>query len=206
MPDLYARGDYDLAGFCVGVAERKRMIDGKAIAADDIAIGVASSGLHSNGYSLARRIVFDIAGMGIHDFVPECSNSTVADLLLEPTKIYTQPVRRILQHYRVKSVVHGIAHITGGGLHENLERILPTGVRVLIDRESWTMPEVFPWLQKLGNVDDDEMFRVFNMGVGLVLMVSPFYAESVRSQLADFGLESWIIGRAVAGERAVVWA
>lgn len=206
MPDLYARGDYDLAGFCVGVAERKRMIDGKAIAPDDIAIGVASSGLHSNGYSLARRIVFEIAGLGIHDNVPECGNASVADLLLEPTKIYTRPVRRILQHYRVKSVVHGIAHITGGGLHENLERILPPGARVLIERESWAIPEVFPWLQKLGNVDDDEMARVFNMGVGLVLMVSPFYAESVRSQLADFGLESWVIGRAVADERAVVWA
>jgi phosphoribosylformylglycinamidine cyclo-ligase len=206
MSDLYARGDYDLGGFCVGVVERKRMIDGKAIAADDIAIGVASSGLHSNGYSLARRIVFDIAGLGIHDAVPDCNNASVADLLLEPTKIYTQPVRRILQHYRVKSVVHGIAHITGGGLHENLERILPPGVRVSIDRDSWTVPSVFPWLQKLGEVEDDEMFRVFNMGIGLVLMVSPFFAESVRGQLTDLGLDNWIIGRAVAGERAVVWA
>ena len=206
MPDLYARGDYDLAGFCVGVAERKRMIDGRAISPDDVAIGVASSGLHSNGYSLARKIVFEIAGLGINDLAPPCENASVADLLLEPTKIYVQPVRRILRRYRVKNVVHGIAHITGGGLHENLERILPPGVRVLIERESWKIPPIFPWLQQLGEVEDDEMYRVFNMGIGLVLLVSPFFAESVRSQLAEHGLDSWTIGRVVTGERAVTWA
>ena len=206
MSDLYARGEYDLAGFCVGVAERKRMIDGKAVAPDDVVIGVASSGLHSNGYSLARRIIFDIAKLGIHDPVPECGDVTVADLLLEPTKIYAQPVRRILQHYRVKNVVHGIAHITGGGLHENIERILPPGVRIVIDHGSWEIPPVFPWLQQLGEVDDDEMYRVFNMGIGLTLIVSPFFAESVRGQLADHGLASWVIGRVEAGERGVAWA
>jgi phosphoribosylformylglycinamidine cyclo-ligase len=205
MSDLYARGDYDLAGFCVGVAERKKLVDGKSISPGDVVIGVASSGLHSNGYSLARKIVFDIAGLGVEDHVDEL-DTTVARALLEPTRIYVRCVRKILNYYRVKKVVHGISHITGGGLCENLERIVPEGVRITIDRGSWEVPAVFSWLQRLGEVDADEMDRVFNMGVGLVLVVSPHYAESIRSQLTDCGLQSWTIGRATAGERAVVWS
>jgi phosphoribosylformylglycinamidine cyclo-ligase len=205
MSDLYARGDYDLAGFCVGVAERKKLVDGKSISPGDIVIGVASSGLHSNGYSLARRIVFDIAGLGVEDHVDEL-DTTVAHALLEPTRIYVRCVRKILNYYRIKKVVHGISHITGGGLCENLERIVPEGVRITIDRGSWEIPAVFHWLQRLGEVDTDEMDRVFNMGVGLVLVVSPHYAESIRGQLADCGLPNWTIGRAIAGERGVVWS
>lgn len=205
MSDLYARGDYDLAGFCVAVGERKRLVDGKSISPGDVVLGVASSGLHSNGYSLARRVVFDIAGHGIEDRIEEL-DATVGQLLLEPTRIYVRTVRRVLGYYKVKRVVHGIAHITGGGLHENLERILPEGIRVEIDRGSWTVPGVFSWLQRLGEIDADEMDRVFNMGVGLVLVVSPHYAESIRHQLADSGFESWTIGRATAGEKSVVWA
>jgi phosphoribosylformylglycinamidine cyclo-ligase len=205
MPDIYARGDYDLAGFCVGVVERKRLIDGRAIAPGDVLLGVASSGLHSNGYSLARKIVFDVAGLGIHDPVEELG-TTVAQALLEPTRIYARPVRQILANYKVKSVVHGIAHITGGGLHENLERILPEGVQAVIERGSWPMPPVFNWLQRLGEVEPDEMDRVFNMGIGLVLVVSAYYASSIVHQLADAGYESWPIGKTIAGERSVVWA
>jgi phosphoribosylformylglycinamidine cyclo-ligase len=205
MPDLYARGDYDLAGFCVAVAERKRLIDGRSISPGDVILGVASSGLHSNGYSLARKVVFDIAGLAVNEHVDELG-ATVGQALIEPTRIYVRAVRRILGYYRVKKVVHGIAHITGGGLHENLERILPSGIRVTIDRGSWTAPPIFAWLARLGEIDSDEMDRVFNMGVGLALVVSPHYAESIRNQLADSGLESWIIGRTLAGERAVDWA
>jgi phosphoribosylformylglycinamidine cyclo-ligase len=205
MPDLYARGDYDLAGFCVAVAERKKLVDGKSISAGDVAIGVASSGLHSNGYSLARKIAFDIAGHKPGDFVEELG-ATVGKALLEPTRIYVRCVRRILSYYKVKKVVHGIAHITGGGLCENLERIVPEGVRIELDRNSWTIPPVFGWLQRHGEVDSDEMDRVFNMGIGLVLVVSPHYADSIRHQLTDCGLESWILGRASAGQRGVVWA
>lgn len=205
MPDIYARGDYDLAGFCVGVAERKRVIDGKSIAEGDLVLGIASSGLHSNGFSLVRKIVFDIAGLQVQDHVPELGR-TVGQALLEPTRIYVRPLRQILANYKVKNVVHGIAHITGGGLHENLERILPPGTRVLIDRGSWPVPPVFSWLQKLGEVDAAEMDRVFNMGIGLVLVVSPFFADSIRHQLADCGLESWQIGRVMRGERTVTWA
>lgn len=205
MSDLYARGDYDLAGFCVGVAERKKLVDGKSISPGDVVIGVASSGLHSNGYSLARRIVFDIAGHGVEDHVDELG-TTVARTLLEPTRIYVRCVRKILSYYKIKKVVHGISHITGGGLCENLERIVPEGVRITIDRDSWQVPAVFTWLQRLGEVDADEMDRVFNMGIGLVLVVSPHYAESIRHQLSDCGLPSWTIGRANAGERGVVWS
>lgn len=205
MPDLYQRGDYDLAGFCVGVVDRAKLIDGRAIAPGDTVIGVASSGLHSNGYSLVRKIVFEIAGLQIDSHVEQLGG-TVADELLTPTRLYVSPVRSVLSHYHKKQVVHGIAHITGGGLHENLERILPQRVAVEIDRGSWDVPAVFPWLQQLGSVEDDEMARVFNMGVGLVLVVSDYYAESVRSQLADHGLESWTIGRVVEGDRAVRWA
>ncbi len=204
MPDLYARGDYDLAGFCVGVAERKHLIDGKSIAPGDVVLGVASSGFHSNGYSLIRKAVFEVGGLKASDHVPELG-TTVGEALITPTKIYVKPIRRVLAHYKVKSVVHGIAHITGGGLHENLERILPAGVRVLIDRDSWTVPPVFSWVQRLGEIEDDEMARVFNMGVGLVLVVSSYYADSIRRMLGDSGLQTWTIGEVVAGERAVAW-
>ena len=204
MPDLYARGDYDLAGFCVGVVERKRVIDGKAIAAGDVILGVASSGLHSNGFSLARRIAFDIAGLKTEQFVDEL-NATVAETMLQPTRIYVRPLRKVLGHYRVKSVVHGVAHITGGGLHENLERILPPNVTAVIGRGSWPIPPVFRWLQRLGDVEQSEMDQVFNMGIGLVLVVSPYYADSVRSQIAECDLECWQIGHVAAGERKVIW-
>jgi phosphoribosylformylglycinamidine cyclo-ligase len=204
MPDLYARGDYDLAGFCVGVVERRRVIDGKHITPGDAIIGVASSGLHSNGYSLARKVVFDIAGLKVGDHIEELGR-TVGEELLEPTRIYAKAVRQILANYRVKNVVHGIAHITGGGLHENFERIMPDGSRAVIARGSWTMPPVFPWLQRLGEIEQAEMDRVFNMGIGLVLVVSPYYAASVRHQLADCGYENWQIGEITPGERGVVW-
>lgn len=205
MPDLYTRGEYDLAGFCVGVVERRHVIDGSAIAPDDVVIGVASSGLHSNGYSLVRKIVFDRAKHDLGDMIPELGQ-TVGDALLTPTRIYARVTRRILRHYKVKKVVHGIAHITGGGLQENLERIVPEGSRVLIDRNSWTVPPVFPWLQRLGNVEPQEMDRVFNMGIGLVLVVSSFHADSIRRMIHELGMESWLIGRVVAGEKAVVWS
>ncbi len=205
MSDLYERGDYDLAGFCVGVVERKHLIDGSAVAPGDVVLGVASSGLHSNGFSLVRKVVFEMAGLNVNDHVDELGR-TVGEELLEPTRIYARPVRRILGYYRVKSVVHGIAHITGGGLHENLARILPANVQIQIDRQSWPVPPVFPWLQRLGEIADDEMARVFNMGIGLVLVVSAYYADNIRRLLEESGLQSWLIGRAIEGPSGVVWA
>ncbi len=205
LPDVYAAGDYDLAGFCVGVAERRRVIDGRAIASGDIVLGLASSGLHSNGYSLVRKVVFEIAGLQGDDYIDELS-ATVADALLVPTRIYVRPVRQIMSHYTVKEVVHGIAHITGGGLLENIARIVPEGAQVVIDRGSWPVPPVFPWLARLGDVEPDEMDRVFNMGIGLALIVSPYYAESIAQQLAEQKIDSWPIGRVIAGPKGAVWA
>jgi phosphoribosylformylglycinamidine cyclo-ligase len=205
LPDVYGPGDYDLAGFCVGVVERPSVIDGKAIAPDDVLLGLASSGPHSNGYSLARKIVFEHAGLKPGDFVEELGR-TVGDALLEPTRIYARPVRKVLSHYRVKNVVHGIAHITGGGLLENLARILPEGVEGVVERGSWPVPPVFRWLERLGEVEPAEMDRVFNMGLGLVMVVSPFYAESIRQQLRRAGMENWAIGWVREGPRGVVWS
>ncbi len=203
MPDVYQAGDYDLAGFCVGVVERRHVIDGRTIAPDDVLLGVASSGLHSNGFSLVRKIVFEIAGLDANDMV-ESLGQTVGDALITPTQIYTRGMRAILKHYKVKSVVHGVAHITGGGLEENLERILPPGVRAEIAPDSWPVPPVFPWLQQLGDVDAAEMDRVFNMGLGLVLVVNPACASEIQQMLTESGLDNWLIGQATAGPREVV--
>ncbi len=205
MPDLYQKGDYDLAGFAVGIVEQARMLDGKAAVPGDFVIGIASSGVHSNGFSLVRKIVFDHAGLKASGGV-NFSDRTVGEILLEPTRLYVRPVRNVLNHYKVKSVVHGIAHITGGGLHENLARVLPSNVDARIDRGSWPIPPVFSWLQRLGDVDDDEMFRVFNMGVGMCLLVSEYYADSIIQQLASQGYESWRIGRTIEGAGEARWA
>ncbi len=202
MPDLYQVGDYDMAGFCVGVAERCHLIDGKAIAEGDVVLGLASSGIHSNGFSLVRKVVFDIAGLKLSDHV-EALGQTVAEALLTPTKLYVQPVRRVLSHYKIKNVVHGIAHITGGGLQENLERILPKHVDVQIKKDSWPVLPVFSWLQQLGDIEDTEMARVFNMGIGLVVVVSSYYANSVQSMLAESGCDVYQLGHVTSGSGKV---
>ena len=187
---------------CVGVVERDRLIDGKAITADDVVIGVGSSGLHSNGYSLVRKVVFDIAGLSVDDTVEELQQ-TVGELLLTPTQIYARAVRTVLNHYKVKSVVHGIAHITGGGLAENLERILPGDVDVNIERGSWSRPPVFDWIQRLGEIEEPEMDRVFNNGLGLVLIVSDYFADKICRMLQGMGYDTSIIGRTSEGSGQV---
>lgn len=204
MPDLYQRGDYDLAGFCVGVVEKKHLISGKQIAPDDVIIGVQSSGFHSNGFSLVRKAVFEHAGLAVNDHIDELGE-TVGDALMRPTLIYTRLLRKILGHYTKKNVVHGIGHITGGGLLENTERILPPGVDLVFDRDSWEVPPVFTWLQKLGQIPADEMTHVFNMGIGLALIVSPFYANTVTEIISSIGLKSWIIGQAAIGSGKSRW-
>jgi phosphoribosylformylglycinamidine cyclo-ligase len=199
LPEFYQAGEYDLAGFCVGVVDRKHLLTGKEIRAGDRVIGLASSGVHSNGYSLVRKIVLDQAGLSLDSRVDELG-ATIADVLLKPTRIYVRALREVARHYRVKQVVHGLAHITGGGLIENPPRILPEGLAIRIERETWPVPPVFPWLKRLGNVADDEMFRVFNMGIGMVLIVAEYYAESIVRTLAkDANTPAWIIGRVVEG-------
>jgi phosphoribosylformylglycinamidine cyclo-ligase len=206
LPEFYQRGEYDLAGFCVGVVERKHILTGHDIRPGDKVIGLASSGLHSNGCSLVRKVVFDHAGLTPETFVPELGR-TVADELLEPTRIYVAAMKKVYRNYRVKHVVHGIAHITGGGLIDNPPRILPEDCSIKLSRDSWPVPPVFPWLQKLGGIEIAEMDRVFNMGIGLVLIVADYYAVSiVRHITQSAGISAWIIGDVVPGSREVTWA
>lgn len=204
MPDLYQGDDYDLAGFCVGVAEKKNLISGAHITADDVVIGVQSSGFHSNGFSLVRKVVFDKSKLSVDDSIEELG-TTVGDALMTPTLIYSKLVRQVLSHYKVKNVVHGIAHITGGGLLENTERILPPHVDLVFDRDAWQVPPVFTWLQKLGQIDADEMAHVFNMGLGLTFIVNPFYAKTICDICTSLGLNTWIVGQAVSGNGKSRW-
>lgn len=196
LPEMYNSGEYDLAGFCVGVAERSKIIDGKAIQNNDVLIGVASSGCHSNGYSLIRRVVFDIAGLKPDSYVPELGK-TVADELLTPTRLYVRPVLVLLEIFGANDGIRGIAHITGGGLMENLSRIFPDGFSCEIVQNSWDVSPVFKWIQNLGRIDDCEMARVFNMGVGLVLVVKPEIVSEVKVELNKMGLQNWEIGKII---------
>jgi phosphoribosylformylglycinamidine cyclo-ligase len=203
LPDVYRPGDYDMAGFCVGVVERDHIVSGRAVRPGDVVLGLASSGLHSNGYSLARKAVFDRAGLKVTDHVAELDR-TVGEELLEPTRIYVRPVKNILRHYPVKRrVVRGLAHITGEGLAGNVPRVLPPGRRVFLRQGSWPVPPVFGWLQKLGGIPDEEMYRVFNMGVGFVMIVSPYFAESIQRQLEDDRVPARVIGEVREGEAGV---
>jgi phosphoribosylformylglycinamidine cyclo-ligase len=206
LPDFYQPGDYDLAGFCVGVVERDHVIDGRAIEVGDIVLGLASSGLHSNGYSLARKIVFEHAGLKVGDHVPEFGR-TVGEELLEPTKIYVRAVKNILEHYPIKKrVVRGLAHITGEGLPGNVPRVLLPGKRVFLKRGSWPVPAVFAWLQNLGDVEQAEMDKVFNNGIGFVMIVSPHFADVIQRRLIEEeGVMAHVIGDVREGEAEVEW-
>jgi phosphoribosylformylglycinamidine cyclo-ligase len=183
--------------------ERDHIISGKSIRPGDVVLGLASSGLHSNGYGLVRKIVFERAGLKVSDFVPELGR-TVGEELLEPTRIYVRPLKNILHHYPVKRrVVRGLAHITGEGLEGNVPRVLPPGRRVFLRKGSWPVPPVFGWLQRLGSVPEAEMYRVFNMGVGFVVIASPYYAESIQRQLQEDRVPTWVIGEVREGEPGV---
>ncbi len=199
MPDLYAPADFDLAGFCVGVAERSQLLDGKKVKPGNVLVGVASAGLHSNGYSLVRKIVFDHARYGIDDYVAELGQ-TVSEVLLTPTRIYAKLVSDVLG--RERETVNGIAHITGGGLADNSVRVLPAGCRLTIDRQSWTPAPVFEWLQKIGGVEREEMYRVFNMGIGLVFFVEAAAVDRIMQIAQSHGLPAWVIGAVHAGDPA----
>ena len=204
LPDFYQPGDFDMAGFCTGVVERSGIIDGSRIEVGDAVIGLASSGLHSNGFSLVRKVVFEAAKLSVTDRVEELGK-TIAEELLTPTQIYVKPIRHVLAHYPVKKkgVIHGLANITGGGVPDNLSRILPPGKRAFIRRGSWPVPPVFAWLQRLGNIADAEMQRVFNMGVGFAIVAAPFFANSIVEQLAADGIDACIIGEVKSGEPGV---
>ncbi len=202
MPDMYGDEDYDLAGFAVGVVERKRLIDGKQIAEGDVVIGLPASGLHSNGFSLVRKIIND-AGLTWDSTPAELGGKTLGEVCLTPTQIYVSAVRAVQSHYRVKQVIHGLAHITGGGFEENLDRILPTGVDAEIDPAAWEPPAIFRFLQQTGSVADAEMRRVFNMGIGMAMVVNEFYAPSIIAQLASTGIDAKPIGHITFGSGTV---
>jgi phosphoribosylformylglycinamidine cyclo-ligase len=202
MPDLYAPGDFDLAGFCVGVVERKRIINGSRIKPGDVVLGLESAGLHSNGFSLVRKAVFERGGLSIHDQVAEL-RQTVGQALLTPTRIYVKPILDVLGKKRGKSLIRGMAHITGGGLVDNLERVLPENCRVNIDRAAWNTPAIFSWLAQVGNIDREEMFRVFNMGIGFAVVVRPRDVAQVQERLARHEISNWVLGTIEAGEREV---
>ena len=189
MPDLYAPGEYDLAGFIVGVVERDLLVDGSAIRAGDVLVGIGASGLHTNGYTLARRIVFGRLGLGPDDPFPGTGRS-VADELLEVHRSYLRALLPLLDAGRV----HALAHITGGGIPGNLPRVLPAGLGTVIERASWTPPAVFRSLQQAGSVPVEEMDRVFNMGVGMIAIVPPAEADPVVRSLVAAGESAWVMG------------
>ena len=182
MPGFYADGEYDVAGFIVGAVDREHLIDGRTVRSGDVLIGLPSSGLHTNGYSLARRIAFDVAGLDVNDVVPELG-TTLGDALLRPHRSYLPVIRPLLG----KALVRGMAHITGGGITDNLPRVLPEGRGAVIDRKSWQVPALFQWLQRQGGVPDEDMRRTFNMGVGLILICRPDAADAVIDVLAGAG-------------------
>jgi phosphoribosylformylglycinamidine cyclo-ligase len=205
MAGFYAPGEYDLAGFATGVVERGRIIDGSLIRPKDVVIGVASSGLHSNGYTLVRKAFFDEGKMSLGDRVPEFG-CPLGEELLRPTRIYAATVARLVAHYRIKHVLHGIANITGGGLRDNIERLLPKRCQVRIVKGSWPVAPVFQVLSRVGHVEEEEMYRVFNMGVGLVLIVPEFNADVLLSLLKRQGETAWVIGEVRRDKKGVVFA
>ncbi|WP_444898801.1 phosphoribosylformylglycinamidine cyclo-ligase [Microbulbifer sp. VAAC004] len=198
MPGMYEGDDYDLAGFCTGVVEKSEIIDGKKVKSGDVLIGLASSGPHSNGYSLIRKVL-EVSGA---DLQQQCGSETLAKALMAPTRIY---VKNLLQ--LMKSVqVNALSHITGGGLLENLPRVLPEGCLARVDVTSWEMPEVFRWLQQAGNIDAREMYRTFNCGVGMVICVPAEQADQALQTLEQAGEDAFVVGKiedAVAGSDAV---
>ncbi len=196
MPGFYADGEYDLAGFIVGVVERSRLINGRTVAIGDAIVGVPSSGLHTNGYSLARRIVFDHLRLTVDSRVPELG-TTIGEALLVPHRSYLNMIRPLLDGGRIKAM----AHITGGGITENLPRVLPHGTAAVIDASAWEPPPLFAWLQNSGDVPVDDMRRTFNMGIGLVIITAAGRAEQLIGELqARGGRDARVIGEVVAGE------
>ncbi len=199
MPDIYAPGDYDLAGFAVGVVELKRATNAMRVEPGDVVLGLASSGVHSNGYSLVRRILKH-AKLDPRARYPELGEQTLGDTLLIPTRIYAKSIVSLHRKYRVKNVISGMAHITGSGLLANLERALNPRVDAVVDFEAWSVPPIFRFLQHHGNVSEEEMRRVFNMGIGYCLVVRPTFADSIAESLTKAGERVFRIGKIRRGK------
>jgi phosphoribosylformylglycinamidine cyclo-ligase len=198
MPGFYSQGEYDVAGFIVGVVDRDNVIDGHAIAAGDVILGLPSAGLHTNGYSLARKLLFEVAGHTAETHLDELE-STVGMALLRPHVSYLSVLKDLLD----RDIIKGLAHITGGGLLENIPRILPEGTSAEIERGSWPVLPIFQLMQRLGNIEDAEMFRTFNMGVGMVVICDQTDTETIKSSIERLGERCYEIGRVIAGHHEV---
>jgi len=201
MPGFYAEGEYDLAGFIVGVVERDKIINGKTVEIGDIVLGLPSNGLHTNGYSLARKLLFDVAGYTVDTFVSEIKNK-VGNELMRPHKSYWPIIKKMI----AGECVAALAHITGGGITENLPRVLPRGTAAVIERGTWPIPPLFEHLQKLGNVADDEMLRTFNMGIGMLMVVPAKKFKKAETLLDRAGEKFYSVGRIVKGDRKVMYS
>lgn len=201
MPGMYAEGEYDIAGFTVGVVDKSKIVNGSTIQAGDTVIGLASSGVHSNGFSLVRKLLLEQAGHALQDRLPELGGEALGDVLLTPTKLYVKPVLGLLEKVQVK----GMAHITGGGFIENIPRVLPEGVNVEIDYGMWPILPIFSLLQQTGDVSNRDMFTTFNMGIGLVIVVAEQDAEAALSALRASGETPYVIGRVTEGDRIVTF-
>ncbi|MDR3588982.1 MAG: phosphoribosylformylglycinamidine cyclo-ligase [Negativicutes bacterium] len=199
MAGFYPDGEYDIAGFAVGMVDRDRLITGEKVAAGDVLIGLPSSGLHSNGYSLVRKICFDRSKLTVDHYVPELGR-TLGEELLVPTRLYPKVCLPVLERF----AVHGMVHVTGGGFYDNIPRMLPTGCSAEVDSAAWPRPVIFDLLQKWGGVAWPEMYRTFNMGIGMILAVPGNEADAVRQQLTEQGEASYIIGKVTAGTGNVV--
>lgn len=196
LPDFYAPGEYDLAGFIVGILDEADRLGAQRVQSGDVLIGVASSGFHTNGYSLLRRLFFDQLGMDVHDPFPGSARS-LGDVLLEPHRSYLAPLQPLLGR------IHAMAHITGGGVPENLERVIPTGLCARVERGGWPFPAEFRTVQELGGVTDDEMLRTFNCGLGMILVVPAAHAGPVAAALAERELGGWVVGEVRGGTERV---
>jgi phosphoribosylformylglycinamidine cyclo-ligase len=197
MPGMYAPGDYDLAGFCVGIAEKDALITPDRVHPGDLLIALASSGPHSNGYSLIRKVLEVSGADAAQPLAGSTPAATLGDLLMAPTRIYVKPVLALMERLRV----HAMAHITGGGLVENLPRVLPDGVKAVVDLGSWRRPAIFDWLQRQGGIADAEMLRTFNCGIGLVLCVAKADAQQACNALNAAGEQAWVLGQVARDDR-----
>ncbi len=201
MPGMYAEGEYDIAGFTVGIVDKPKMIDGSSIAAGDAVIGLASSGIHSNGFSLVRRLLLEEAGYALTDELAELGGARLGDVLLEPTKIYVKTALKLIEEVQVK----GMAHITGGGFIENIPRMLPEHVNVDITYGSWPILPVFELMQTKGEITNRDMFTTFNMGIGLVIVVPEAQAEQALQLATELGEQAYRIGTVTEGSRIVTF-
>ena len=205
MPGFYKPREFDMAGFAVGVVERRKIIDGSRTRPGDVAVALAADGLHSNGFGLARRVLLERAGYKLTDRPAELEGASIGEEMLRPTRIYARAVLGALKVYKVKRVVRAMAHITGGGLPGNLPRVLPEGLSVRIKRSTWQVPPIFKLIAAKGPVDSVEMMRVFNMGVGFVMIVAPTFAAAIMNRLRRAGERCWVLGKVRKGGPGIVW-